>query len=176
MGNAQAGFSVIELLMAAAIATVMMSIVMTSFRGLVETSRRDGAAGLIAGDVRRARARAISTGWQYRIYGFTAGATSPYKNQYRLMGRSSSGVAWPDPTSDPIESATQMAGGWVDLRTMYPGVTLSPDAVTADFSVAFDSRGVRVAVDPSFDPLIIDNQKGPVRSVRVSAVGSVEIQ
>jgi prepilin-type N-terminal cleavage/methylation domain-containing protein len=170
------GFSAIESMVVIVIATILMAFVMPNFRGLIQGSRRNGAAELIAADVRKARARAIATGWQYRVYGFNASAASPYKNQYRIMGRSSSAAGWPADTVPPMQSATQMAGKWVNIGTLYPGVNLNPVDVTDHFWIAYDSRGVRIELDPSFDPLVVTNGTGTGRSIRTSAVGSVKIE
>jgi len=170
------GFSLIELMVVVTIATILMAFAMPGFTGLLQSYRRDGALQQIVGDVRRARSEAIMTGWQYRIFGFNSGASSPYKNQYRVMARSSGAVAWPDNTAAPVQAATQIARGWVDINALYRGVRLNPSDGTADFSVAFDARGVRVELDSSFDPLVIAGETGSSRSVRVSAVGSVRTE
>ena len=170
------GFSLVESMLVVAVGAVLLGLAVPSFRGLIQYSRRNGAAEQIAGDLRKARSRAITTGWQYRLYGFNSGEDSPFKNQYRLLARRSSAVGWPDATADPMQSATQMAGAWIDIQSLYPSVSLNADDATADFWVDFDSRGVRFNVDPSFDPLVVTDQLGHETSVTVSAVGSVEIQ
>jgi hypothetical protein len=163
-------------MIAISIATILAGALVPNILGLMRTYRRDGVVEQIVGDVRKARSKAIMTGWQYRVLGFNAGSSSTYKNQYRIMARSSSGVGWPADTVAPMQSSTQMAGGWVNISKLYPGVSLNPNDSTPHFSVAFDSRGVRIELDTSFDPLVVVSQTGSVKSVRVSAVGSASIQ
>ena len=175
MERAEKGFSLVESMLVIGIAAILMGVLVPNLTGFIKNSRRNGAAEQIAGDARKARARAITTGWQYRVYGFNAGASSAYRNMYRIIGRSSSGVAWPADSAAPAVTATLNIGPWVNMAKLYPGVSLNPSDGTDHFWVGFDSRGVRFEIDPSFDPLYVTNQ-GQVSSMTVSAVGSVDIQ
>lgn len=172
------GFSLVEVLVALSIGAILMAAILPGFLGLVRTYRRDAAVEKVAGDVRKARAQAIATGWQYRIMGFNKGwsSSSPYKNQYRIMARRSSGDGWPADTVAPMTSTTQYAGPWIDITKTFPGVGLNPTDSSQHFSVAFDSRGVRIELDTSFDPLVIVPAAGASKSIRVSAVGSALVQ
>jgi prepilin-type N-terminal cleavage/methylation domain-containing protein len=172
------GFSLVEALVAISIGAIMLAGVMPGFLNLTRMYRRDAAIDQVTGDVRKARAQAISTGWQYRVMGFNEGwsSTSIYKNQYRIMGRRSTGDGWPADTVAPMQSATQYASPWINIGKIYPGVRLNPTDTSQHFSVAFDSRGVRIELDTSFDPLVIVPQTGTAKSVRVSAVGSAIVQ
>jgi prepilin-type N-terminal cleavage/methylation domain-containing protein len=172
------GFSLVEALVALSIGAILMAAIMPGFLGMMKTYRRDAAVEKVAGDVRKARAQAIATGWQYRIMGFNQGwpSSSIYKNQYRIMARRSSADGWPADTVAPMSTATQYAGPWIDITRTFPGVKLNPTDTTQHFAVAFDSRGVRIELDTSFDPLVIVPQSGPSKSMRVSAVGSALIQ
>ena len=158
------------------LAGIVTAISAPNFRTLLQVYRRDGAVQQVVGDVRKARTEAVKAGWQYRVYGFNGNTTSAYKNQYRLMGRSSGAVAWPNATDGVFQSATQMLGSWVDINKLYPGITLNPADITPDFWVTFDSRGVRIDLEPSFNPMAIANQRGNTRSISITAVGSVTIQ
>ena len=174
--GAPSGFSLVESMLAIAIASVIMGALLPRFTTIVRTFRRDGVTDQIAADVRKVRAQSISTGWQYRIIGFSSGSTNANKGQYRMMGRSSSAIAWPADNAAQLKTATQMAGPWVDIRTMFPGVSLNPANTATHFSVAFDSRGVRIELDATFDPLVIQSQTGSSKSLRITPVGNVEIQ
>lgn len=171
----QKGFSLLESIVVFAIAAIVMGTILPNFIGFMRNYRRDGVVEQVVGDVRAARSNAVVTGWQYRIFGYNSGATSSYKNQYRIMARSSSAVAWPADTAAPMQSSTQMAGNWVNIPALYPNVNLNPADGTPDFSVVFDSRGVRVALDPSFDPMVISSQAGS-KSIRISAAGIPTVQ
>jgi prepilin-type N-terminal cleavage/methylation domain-containing protein len=167
------GFSVIELLLVMGIVLILVSVSVPSLGTMMRTYRQGAAMQQIIGDLRKARSEAIRTGWQYRIFGFNAAASSEYRNQYRLMGRQSSAIAWPADTVDAFTSGTQLAGAWVDIDSLYPGIRFNPDDATADFSVVFDARGVRLSFD-SFDPLIVDMSSGTSKSVIVSTVGGIK--
>lgn len=170
------GFSLVELMVVVTVAAIVVGIAMPNFVNLLQTFRRDGAIQRIAGDLRKARSEAIRTGWQYRIFGYNNGAPSTYKNQYRLMARSSGADPWPDDTAAPFQSATQMAGQWIDIKTLYPGIRINPSDGTDRFWVGFDARGVRIDLDPSFDPLVVMNKVGSTKSVSIATVGNIRIQ
>jgi prepilin-type N-terminal cleavage/methylation domain-containing protein len=167
------GFSAIELLLVMGIVLILVSVSVPSLSTMMRIYRQGAATQQIIGDLRKARSEAIRTGWQYRIIGFNSGGTSDYRNQYRLMGRQSSAFGWPSGTVDAFTSATQLAGAWVDINSLYPGISFNPDDATADFSVVFDARGVRISFD-SFDPLVVDMGSGTSKSVIVSTVGGIK--
>jgi type IV fimbrial biogenesis protein FimT len=169
-----AGFTTLELLIVVAIAMVLVGIATPNFIALLQSMRRDGTVQYIVGDIRKARSEAVRTGWQYRIYGYKSGAGNNYANQYRVMARLSSAVAWPTATDASYEDADQILRDWVDIDALYPGVTLNLGGA-ADFAVAFDSRGVRTETS-NFDPLVVSDDTGTQRSIRVSAVGNVRIE
>lgn len=170
------GFTAIELLVAVAMAAILIAASMPFFLGTIQRSRLDGAVRQIVSDVRDARSRAITTGWQYRIFGYNAGASSAFRNQYRFMARRSASVGWPADTAAPFQSATQMAGEWININTLYPGVSLNPQDGTPRFWVAFDARGAAFEIDDSFNPLVVASQAGAARSLRVSVAGSIRVQ
>jgi len=172
------GFSLIEVLVAVSVGAILMAAVLPGFLGLLRTYRRDAAVERVAGDIRKARSQAIATGWQYRLMGINQGysGTSAYKNQYRFMARRTTADGWPADTVAQMSSATQMAGPWINVAKNFPGVKLNPTDTSPHFAVAFDSRGVRIELDSSFDPLVIVPQTGPSKTIRISAVGSASVQ
>jgi len=164
------GFSIIELMLAMCIVLILVSVSVPSFSQAFRNYRRDAAAQQIVGDLRRARSDAIMSGWQYRVVGFNAGASSAYRNQYRRIGRISS-ASWPSDTAAAFQSSTQMAGAWVDIAALYPGVSINPDD-TGSFSVSFNANGTRI--ESSFDPLVVTNGTATPKSVIVSIVGGIK--
>lgn len=178
MSKNQRGFSLVEMMVTVSIGAILMAAVLPGFMGMMKTYRRDAAVEQVAGDIRKARAQAIATGWQYELMGYNQGwtGTSTFKNQYRIMARRTTADGWPADTVAPFKSATQYASAWIDIGRSYPGVKLNPTDASQHFSVAFDSRGVRIALDTSFDPLVVVPQTGTSKSIRVSAVGSATIQ
>jgi Tfp pilus assembly protein FimT len=170
------GLTIVEALVVVAILGVMAGAAMPFFSGVIQNSRLDAAARQVVGDVRDARSKATLTGWQYKIVGFNVGGGQTYKNQYRILGRSSAAGAWPADTAGIFESATQMAGPWINVNTLYPGVSLNPSDTTPRFWVSFDARGVAFEIDASFNPLTVAHQTGATRSLRVTSAGSIRIE
>ncbi len=176
MRRTRRGFTLVEALIAMVMVAILGGLSIPGFTGFIQRSRLDGATRQIVSDVREARAKATMTGWQYRIYGFNANASSSYKNQYRLQGRSSGTVAWPADATGPFQSATQMATMWINVSTLYPGVRINPQDGTLHFWVAFNAQGQAFDVDDSFDPLVVTHQNGETRSLSVTFVGGIRIQ
>ena len=174
--NTEKGFSVLELVVAVAILAVIAGGTIPLLEAAKQRAQASGAADALAGAVREARTRAVATGWQYRILGFNADGASAFRNQYRVMARSSAGLAWPDDTAAPFESTTLMAGPWINFNTRYPGVKLTPQDGSAQFWVAVDARGVAFDISPGFSPLQVVGQTGTTRSLSISTVGSVRVQ
>jgi len=72
-----------------------------------------------------------------------------------------------------MQSATQMAGPWVNITVLYPGVTLNKN----DLRLIF--RCLRFARSPNRDrcelrSAVISSQVGAVKFVRISAVGVLQ--
>lgn len=174
--KSQKGFSLLELAVTVAILAVIAGGTMPLLEGAMQRAKASGAGDSLAGALRDARARAVATGWQYRTLGFNADGASAFRNQYRVMARSSGGVPWPADTAAPFDSPTQMAGPWINFTTRYPGVKLRPQDGSDQFWVAFDSRGVAFDISPGFNPLQVVGQTGGVKSLSVSTVGSVRVQ
>ena len=170
------GVTLVELVVVVSILGMLVVIGLPFLSGTMRASRLDGAARQIASDMREAQARATLTGWQYRVIGYNQSSGDAHRNQYRLMGRSSSGVAWPVDTVEAFQGATQMAGSWVDVTTLYPGVTINPSTASAQFWVAFDSRGVAIDIAASCNPMLLSGEDGRSKSIRVTTAGSVRMQ
>ena len=149
------------------------------FTAMMQSTQLDAAARQLAADVRDARALATQTGWQYRLVGFNESAGPPQKNQYRLLGRSSPGGAWPAATAAPFQSATQMAGTWVNFTQLYPNVNLNPAVTNPSFYVSFNAQGVALEFNPTAPPwMTITPTSGAstARQVTITAAGGVKIQ
>lgn len=174
MGRVTArGFSSAELAITLAVVGLLALIAIPSFTSMVRRSRVSGASRQIISDIREARSRSLGSGWEYKLFGFAATSTDTRKNQYRVLGRSNSGVSWPSDTSAVISTSTQRAGAWMNINTGFPGVRLvSP---TARFEVAFDSRGSAPG-SASFNPLVVNNQWGTTSSITVTTTGGVRVQ
>jgi type II secretory pathway pseudopilin PulG len=172
--HSQRGLSVVEL---TAALTVVAAIALAAVPPLVEivhNSRLRAAARHLAGEMQQARARAVGTGWEYRIFGFGAAAGNGYRNRYRVLARSLPVQAWPDETAPPSESATLVVGEWIAIDDLFPGVQIN--AGDGDgFALTFDSRGVPIERSLNFDPLNVSNASGIEKFLTVSSVGNVAV-
>lgn len=167
------GFTMLEVLCALTVGAIAVAIVIPGFSNVLRRSRLDAAVRQVVLDVREARARAVSTGWEYRVVGYGNDEDdADLRNQYRLLARRSSVVDWPAEDSVSFESATQLAENWIDLQGRFPGVTLG----TADprFELTFDARGSATAGE--FNPLTITGHDDEEKSLTVSVVGSIRIE
>jgi prepilin-type N-terminal cleavage/methylation domain-containing protein len=170
------GLTLVELVVVVALMGMLVMIGLPFMTGSMQASRLEGAVRQIASDLRAAQARASLTGWQYRVVGYNESSGDAHSNQYRLMGRSSAAIAWPADTVGAFEGATQMAGDWVDVDALYPGVTINPASASPQFWVTFDSRGVAIDIAASCNPMLLSGENGTSKSLRVTTAGSVRIQ
>lgn len=170
VGVEQRGFSLLEALCAIAIGILLLTIFVSIFLGTLERSRVDAAMREVVSDVRELRSQAITKGWQYRVVGYRDGSTGNHPNEYRVFGRRSSAVAWPNEDGPAFETATQMAGSWTNLAEKYPGVTVSSAA--SRFEVSFDSRGTA----PGASAVTVTGHDGRTKTLTVSVTGSVKIE
>ena len=178
-GGARRGYTLVELVVVVGILIVMTIAGLPFFTAMMQSTQLDAAARQLVGNVREARALAIQTGWQYRIVGFNAGGGQPKMNQYHLVGKSAPGGVWPADAAEPFQSATQMAGAWVNFTQLYPNVSLNPAVGTPSFYVSFNAQGVALEFNPTAPPwMTITPTSGAstARQVTITAAGGVKIQ
>jgi len=168
------GFSTLELLVAMLVVIVLALVTAPPLVEVVRNSRLTGAARQIAVDVRQARSQAVGTGWQYRLIGFSAGASDSRRNHYRVMSRTSAAVAWPSISVAPSVGSTLVVGDWVDVGALFHGIEINPDD-SGQFALTFGTRGNPTEVSLNFSPLRITGEVGR-KSVRVSTLGSVRVE
>jgi hypothetical protein len=127
--------------------------------------------------LREARALAIATGWECKIVGFGATSGDTNKNQYRIMARQTSAIAWPSDTAPVFKSTTQRADPWMNVTADFPGVQLDPGGASTNdrFEVVFDPRGSATASTNDFNPFRIVGEGKPA-SVTISAAGGITLQ
>ena len=75
------GFSTLELLVALSVAATLMVLALPPLSESLRNARLRAATRQISGDLRQARSTAVGTGWEYRIVGFSAGASGAHRNQ-----------------------------------------------------------------------------------------------
>jgi prepilin-type N-terminal cleavage/methylation domain-containing protein len=173
MRESKRGVTLVELVIAMMVMVVLLAVAIPAFMVLLQRSQLDGAVRQLMSDVRTAQSRATLTAWQYRLVGYDNDSGTAYSNQYRVIGRSSSAVAWPVDTIASFNSATQMAGPWFNVNTAYPDVKLDTADSTTKFYVSYDSRGVAFEIN-SF-PLNISHKSGQKQCLGVTAAGSIRM-
>lgn len=185
MRQSKPGLTLVEIVMGIVILSVLAAIAIPAFYTMLQRSQLDAGVRQIMSDVREAQSRATLTGWQVRLIGFNYSSTDAKKNQYRLVARSSSAVAWPVATVNPFGSVgtgTQMAGTWIDVNKQYPGVRFNPASANPNFYVSFDSRGVafewNAGIGACALPCWMDivHDSGAKKQLSVTTAGSVRVQ
>ncbi len=182
IGNA--GFSLIELLTAIAIAVILIGVAMPSFLSMIQRSRIDGGARQVLYEIRSAQSYAISRGG---VFGFHWGGdpipTGRLNSEYRIVRDRNPPLP---PCSFPLvgdpQDGTDVIRTWWDLARDYPGVTIQSvqDANNITIGgVMFNSRGASVnTCDPVAFPLTINiaDTSGALRTLQVQRAGRVVIQ
>jgi Tfp pilus assembly protein FimT len=173
----QRGFSMTEVIMIMALLGMILMVAIPGFAAVMERSRLNAALRTVMNDVREARVEATTSGWQYQIVGYASG-NDGRANQYRMLGRRSTAVAWPDEDSPAFTSDTQLAGPWVDMGYLFTGVHLEPNNAADDprFELTFDARGAATMSNESFAPFQLRNEHETVIAFRVSAAGGIRTE
>lgn len=181
MGNR--GITLIDLLGAVTLVAILVGAAAPVMMTGVESARFNAAVGQVAGDMRLARSKAVSTGWQYRIRGRDrrGGANA---NRYRIEGRRTTAIAWPAEAALPQQTADQYVGPWIQLAVSYPGIQLDNSATGTNppFYAGFDSSGKSCTpLTQCFDgvaPLVITKlSTGQTQQLWVApATGHVRVQ
>jgi len=143
------GFTVIQLLGALALMTVMIAIGVPQYVALQPGMRLNGAAREVLGKLMWARSKAVEENNQWVV-------TFPTNHTVQLLDdTNNNGVA------DAGESTTT-----VDISTDYPGVTLSKSGSDPTFSTRGTAGGSTT--------ITITNTSGS-RTVTVNAAGNVKV-
>jgi len=182
------GVTLIEVLMVVAIFAIIAAVGLPNLIGALQRNRARGAADTIAVAARDARARAVSTGWEFRVFGFNnESATRP--NQFRIEGRANSGVAWPAAAVvGPMTTDTQMAERWTDMAVEYPGVRLNVGDAgqcgdplgggVQTFCIEYSSRGLLNGLSyqgPGGNLQVVDAGGNVARRVGAAVAGAVRV-
>ncbi len=177
------GVTLIELVGAAALTAIVAGAALPIMMTSVDNARFNAAVQQIAGDMRLARSKAVSQGWEYRISGWDRrGGVNA--NQYRIEGRRTTAIAWPA-AIDPVgQTADQYVGPWIRIGASFPGIQLDNSGPNPPMYAGFNSSG-RLCTSPpviecydGMNPLTITKDSiGQTRQVRISpATGHVRIQ
>jgi prepilin-type N-terminal cleavage/methylation domain-containing protein len=173
-GGPPKGFTAVEVLVGLVVLAILTAVGLPLLTGSVADYRFRAAVNRIVADARLARQQAISTGWEYRLYGYNA-ASSTKPSQYRIEGRRDSSLTWPALTDGIFKSADREAGAWFDIGESYLGVRLNEGDPGADFWVSFNAKGAASGITTGFQPLRVKGRTGALKSIEVVvATGSVK--
>lgn len=177
------GVTAIELVAAVALTAIAVGAAVPIMMTSVENARLKAAVQQIAGDMRLARSKAVTTGWEYRIRGRDrrGGANA---NRYRIEGRRPTASAWPAEADPAGQTADWYVGPWVQIGLIYPGIQLDNSATGTDppLYAGFDPSGkLCTPLTQCYNgvsPLIITKDSpGQTRQISVApATGAVRIQ
>ena len=166
------GITLLQFLIAAAIVAILAAISLPAFLLAMQNFRFRGAVDQVVGDIRRARALAVTQG-TYEA-GFHVSAAP---RQYRIERRTPGGL-WPADADTPSSNANVITL-WQNVSTLYLGVTVSRpvDAVSATLDrIIFNSLGNSVATTQNPISLTISNPLGRSCVLQVTNIGSVTRQ
>ena len=173
------GFTLAELAAVAAMLAVLAAVSFPLIGRVMAQSRARGGADAIMGALREARSRAVASGWQYRVVGFTTGGTVP--NSFRIDGRDPAGPSWPSETTVPPASpANQYVQRWTSLPAEFGGAQLAVTGGGSQFIVTFDSRGsvpaagCVTACQVGF-PISVIAPGGTTQNLQVTSAGSARM-
>jgi len=161
------GFTLIELVIAVAIAMMMLAIAMPLFFQIMAQRRLTAAVERVAGDLRYAQSQAVTQGGRFRLH---EGGDVGEAGKYRLEQSTDGGATWTQVTS------------WYHLTTDYQGSGVqglkdNAGAGTTRYWVGFDSQGVAVGPAGVVYPidLTVVTPTGATKSIRVFRTGTIRI-
>lgn len=126
------GMTLLEILVAVAVISILISIAAWSGQGMWENYRVRGAAREIYGDLQMARLNSIKDG---KVWGVE------FIDNTRYCVKNRVGVNWDSGCDLPTEDTVDIIVKTVNLATDYPGVNAGPICGVADDRVEFNPNG-----------------------------------
>ena len=186
----QPGMTLIEVLLVVAILAIIAGFGLPNLIGALQRSRARGAADMITTSMRDARARAIATGWIFRVIGFNdSSGTSP--NRFRIEGKINAATLWPSSpwaTTKPFQTSTQTGDRVISLPVEYPGMRLNVGdgggaaqcGVASSFCIEYTSQGTLNAATSyqgaTGSLQVMDVGGNVARRVTATLAGAVRVQ
>lgn len=181
--RAAGGFTLLELLLVVALIAMLSLISIPLIGRVMGQYRSRGAAEAVVGALREAKARAVASGWQYRVVGYPGSGTIP--NSFRIEGMDpNSGGVWPPqvPATRPTYAPNQYADRWVSLQQEYGGSQVAVSGGGTRFVMAFDGRGSLplngcTPITNCLDgfPISVVAPSGTARNIQVTTAGGVRL-
>lgn len=179
------GFSLLELVLVVSVIAIISVISIPLIGRIVGKYRTEGGADAVAGAIREARVKAVASGWQYRVIGYTSGGIIP--DSFRIEGsRAPTDVGWPPqaPANTVTFSPDLYADRWTNLPAEYGAAQFAVSGGGSRFLMTFDSRGVLPTTGAcalitncldGFPISVIRPVGGPTKNIQVTTAGGVRI-
>jgi type IV fimbrial biogenesis protein FimT len=174
------GLTLVELLVAIAVAAILIGAGMPSLLGVIQRSNLDGAARQVLYEIRAVQNLAVTRGG---VFGFHWGA-DPFVGMapslYRVELDPAGACGWPAP-GDTTATNPNVIRDWFDLAGEYPGVriqSVTDNVGTSLGGVMFNSRGASVNTCGAVAfPLtvVLADASGTTRTIQVQRAGRVMI-
>ena len=173
------GITLAEVLVGAALVAILAAISVPAFLLAMQNFRFRGAVDQVVGDIRRARALAVTQGktWPYDAGFHVSASPRQYRIELRCPTCSPLCTSWPADTDTPSSPCANVITLWQNISTLYLGVTVSQpvDAAGTTLSrIIFNSLVNSVATVQHPISITISKALGASQVVQVAAIGSVE--
>jgi len=160
------GFTLIELVIAVAIAMMILAVAVPLFFQIIAQRRLTAAVERVAGDLRYAQSQAVTQGGLFRLH---EGGDAGEAGKYRLEQSTDGGATW-----------TQVTG-WYQLSTDYQGSSVqgikdNAGAGLTRYWVRFNAQGA--ADNPGFVypiDLTVATPTGATKTIRVLRTCTIRI-
>lgn len=187
----QPGMTLIEVLLVVAILGIVAGFGLPNLVGALQRNRARGTADILTTAMRDARARAIATGWIFRVVGFNDNNGGTSANRFRIEGKINAAALWPSSpwaTTKPFQTSTQAGDRVISLPVEYPGNRLNVgDAgglaqcgIANSFCIEYSPQGMLNAATsyqgPTGSLRVMDKGGNVARQVTAAVAGAVRVQ
>jgi prepilin-type N-terminal cleavage/methylation domain-containing protein len=174
--QSEKGFTVMEMLLVVALVALIAGISLPMLASAMQRARANGATEVLAAAIRDARARAVTSGWQYQVVAYDSGGAVP--NAFRMQGfdPANGGVAPPagTATDPPFYGSNQMYEAYTPLAKAFGNAQIQVAGGT--FRVTFDSRGQQVGACVPATCVVQVNTPSRTATLTVTTAGGVRLQ
>ena len=169
------GLSLVQAVVATALVAILAMVSLPLFLSAIQNYRFRAAVDQIVGQIRQARAVAVTKGNVAGFHMMANPCTITTPRAYRIE-RSATGTTWPNDCDTPSTNATYVITLWQDLAQLFPGVTVSQPVDAGGTTLAritINSLGNSVATGQHPISITITNSPSGSSVVQVTSLGSV---
>ncbi len=175
------GVTLIELLVAIAIAAILIGAGLPAFLTLIQGSRIDGATRRVMYEIRAVQNLAVTRGGTFGFHWGADPMVGMAPSVYRIESNQTGNCAdWPVP-ADTMATNADVIRDWFDLAGEYAGVTIQSVEDNNSVSlggVMFNSRGASMnnCAAPVFPVWVcVADGGGRLRAIQIQRAGRVSI-